>query len=125
MDLMSMSYERVPYFKDRVLKIVRKTLFDLMYPDTHPLHITVAESDVVENSLRDVSHELTDVFKELVEPYDNELRRVCLQLAVESIDSNKEYHNPASIIQRAKMFEQYVYGTLPETKEDSSTSNQE
>lgn len=121
MDLSSMAIERAPYFKTKALHVFRKTIFDLMYPDTHHLQIPLVEVNVIEDALVKVSQELRHIFDEMVEPYDNELRRICLQLAVESIDNNKDYHNPASIIQRAKLFEQYVYGILPEQKEDPST----
>jgi len=121
MDLSSMATERAPYFKTMALNVFRRTMFDLMYPDTHPLQIPLSEANVIDEALQNVSQELRHIFDEMVEPYDNELRRICLQLAVESIDNVKDYHNPASIIQRAKLFEQYVYGILPEQKEDPST----
>ena len=111
----SQSADRLLSFHVNVRSRINATLYNEFYAlkVRSPLELTADQNEQLERLSSQISNEVSKLFKSFNDAYDNEIRKICLGFAVQTVSVSNEYHTPQSILQRAKVFEQYIYGELP------------
>ena len=102
--------------RESVLKLDNTNNDTTTYPDARHILDTLVFQRFMDLSY-DIGDAIIPYFDAMVEPYDNELRTVCLQLAVESCKHEDYVPTSTQILVRAKEYEAYIYGRVPESDE--------